>query len=151
MRRKTVDTIPILIDAIKNILSAFSKSRSLPSGLIQRANIILLSSQGMLYWLHSTEKTENPDSFVQKVNEICALYHDAQNLSRDGSHVVSTDEMTGVQALEHKYPDKLPLPGQCAKMEFEYAFFLPFCLIRLILSYLYCKLLRFFYYDTRTL
>lgn len=28
--------------------------------------------------------------------------------------------MTGVQALEHKYPDKLPLPGQCAKMEFEY-------------------------------
>ena len=34
--------------------------------------------------------------------------------------VVSTDEMTGVQALEHKYPDKLPLPGQDAKMEFEY-------------------------------
>ena len=34
--------------------------------------------------------------------------------------VVSTDEMTGVQALEHKYPDKLPLPGQTAKMEFEY-------------------------------
>ena len=28
--------------------------------------------------------------------------------------------MTGVQALEHKYPDKLPLPSQCAKMEFEY-------------------------------
>ncbi len=36
------------------------------------------------------------------------------------THVVSTDEMTGIQALEHKYPDKLPLPGQCAKMEFEY-------------------------------
>ena len=34
--------------------------------------------------------------------------------------VVSTDEMTGVQALEHRYPDKLPLPGQDAKMEFEY-------------------------------
>lgn len=28
--------------------------------------------------------------------------------------------MTGIQALEHKYPDKLPLPEQCAKMEFEY-------------------------------
>lgn len=28
--------------------------------------------------------------------------------------------MTGVQALEHKYPDKLPLPGQTAKMDFEY-------------------------------
>jgi len=28
--------------------------------------------------------------------------------------------MTGVQALERKYPDKLPLPGKYAKMEFEY-------------------------------
>ena len=28
--------------------------------------------------------------------------------------------MTGIQALEHKYPEKLPLPGQCAKVEFEY-------------------------------
>lgn len=28
--------------------------------------------------------------------------------------------MTGIQALEHKYPDKLPIPGMCAKMEFEY-------------------------------
>ncbi len=28
--------------------------------------------------------------------------------------------MTGIQALEHKYSDKPPLPGQCAKMEFEY-------------------------------
>lgn len=33
--------------------------------------------------------------------------------------LVSTDEMTGIQALEHKYPDKLPLPNQYAKMEFE--------------------------------
>lgn len=48
MRRKTVDTIPVLTDAIRNILSAFSKSRSLPSGLVQRANIILLASQGDL-------------------------------------------------------------------------------------------------------
>ena len=48
MRRKTVDTIPVLTDAIKNILLAFSKSRSLPSGLVQRANIVLLSSKGVL-------------------------------------------------------------------------------------------------------
>ncbi|MBE7728132.1 MAG: helix-turn-helix domain-containing protein, partial [Enterocloster citroniae] len=27
MRRKTIDTIPVLSDAMKNILSAFSKSR----------------------------------------------------------------------------------------------------------------------------
>ena len=54
------------------------------------------------------------------MNEICGLYQNARELSREGAHVVSTDEMTGIQALEHKYPDKLPLPGQCAKTEFEY-------------------------------
>ncbi len=48
MRRKTIDTIPVLTDTMKNILSAFSKSRSLPSGLVQRANVILLASQGAL-------------------------------------------------------------------------------------------------------
>ena len=48
MRRKTIDTIPVLSDAMKNILSAFSKSRSLPSGLVKRARIILLASQGEL-------------------------------------------------------------------------------------------------------
>ena len=48
------------------------------------------------------------------------MYLDSIGLMEEGTCVVSTDEMTGVQALEHKYPDKLPLPGQEAKMEFEY-------------------------------
>ncbi|MFR3625689.1 hypothetical protein [Eisenbergiella massiliensis] len=30
------------------------------------------------------------------------------------------DEMTGIQALEHKFPDKLPLPGHPAARDFEY-------------------------------
>ena len=48
MRGKTIDTIPVLSDALKNILSAFSNSRSLPSGLVKRASIVLLASQGEL-------------------------------------------------------------------------------------------------------
>lgn len=72
------------------------------------------------YRLHSSEKEEDPESFTQKVNEICGIYQKAQESSREGQHIISTDEMTGIQALEHKYPDKLPLPGQCAKTEFEY-------------------------------
>ncbi len=72
------------------------------------------------YWLHSTEKEEEPEVFAKKVNEICDVYRNAQENSQKGDHTVSTDEMTGIQALEHKYPDKPPLPGQCAKMEFEY-------------------------------
>jgi hypothetical protein len=58
--------------------------------------------------------------FAEKVNEICELYINSQNLRNEDINVISVDEMTGVQALEHKYPDKLPLPGQNAKMEFEY-------------------------------
>ncbi len=54
MRRKTIDTIPVLTDTMKNILSAFSKSRPLPSSLVQRANIIL-ASQGALNQTISAE------------------------------------------------------------------------------------------------
>ena len=74
----------------------------------------------MRYWLHSSEKDDNPETYAEKVNEICDLYQHAQELEDGGTHIVSTDEMTGIQALEHKYPDKLPVPGQCAKQEFEY-------------------------------
>ncbi len=72
------------------------------------------------YWLHSTEKEEEPEVFAEKVNEICDVYHNAQENSKKGDYTISTDEMTGIQALEHKYPDKPPVPRQCAKMEFEY-------------------------------
>ena len=54
------------------------------------------------------------------MNEICDLYLNSTSLLDAGINVISTDEMTGIQALEHKYPDKLPLPGQVAKIEFEY-------------------------------
>lgn len=46
MRKKTIDTIPVLSDSMKTILSSFSRSRSLPASLVKRSNIILLSSQG---------------------------------------------------------------------------------------------------------
>jgi len=48
------------------------------------------------------------------------LYRDALSLTQQGERIVSTDEMTGVQALEHKYPG-LPLaPGKVERIEFEY-------------------------------
>lgn len=72
------------------------------------------------YWLNSPEKQEDPDSFAEKVNEICELYENAIVQVEQRVHTVSTDEMTGIQALEHRYPDKLPLPGKIAKTEFEY-------------------------------
>lgn len=46
MRRKTVETIPVLSDTIKRILTSFSRSRTLPSSLVKRSTIVLLASEG---------------------------------------------------------------------------------------------------------
>ncbi len=43
---------------------------------------------------------------------MCSLYREAQELSRAGERVLSTDEMTGVQALERKHPTLPMLPGK---------------------------------------
>jgi hypothetical protein len=51
---------------------------------------------------------------------VCALYEAAPALANNGERVLSTDEITGVQALERKHPG-LPLaPGKVARREFEY-------------------------------
>ena len=71
------------------------------------------------YWLHSSEKVDSPETFAEKVNEICTVYHEAEAVREKGGHTISVDEMTGIQALEHKYPDKPVMPGKAARMEFE--------------------------------
>ena len=37
-----------------------------------------------------------------------------------GGHIMSTDEMTGIQALERIAPTKVMQPGQVERREFEY-------------------------------
>ncbi len=46
------------------------------------------------------------------MNEICSIYHEAEAVHEAGGHTVSVDEMTGIQALEHKYPDKTGNAGE---------------------------------------
>lgn len=48
------------------------------------------------------------------------LYQQAIDLKAKGERVISSDEMTGIQALERKSVDKLMKPGQLVKREFEY-------------------------------
>lgn len=51
---------------------------------------------------------------------LCTLYEQAPHLAHEGEQTVSTDELTGVQALERKHPG-LPLtPGKVERREFEY-------------------------------
>ena len=51
---------------------------------------------------------------------VCALYHQAQALQAQGVHVVSTDEKTGIQALERAHPTRPMLPGFVERPEYEY-------------------------------
>lgn len=65
--------------------------------------------------------TPEPDErFDEKVADINGLYQESPELAKQGEAVMSTDEMTGVQALERKHPG-LPLaPGKVERREFEY-------------------------------
>lgn len=50
----------------------------------------------------------------------CQVYEQAPERTKQGERTMSTDEMTGVQALERKHPG-LPLaPGKVERREFEY-------------------------------
>lgn len=65
--------------------------------------------------------TPEPDpASADKIADINALYQSAQARAQRGEATVSTDEMTGVQALERKHPDLPMQPGQVLRREFEY-------------------------------
>ena len=54
------------------------------------------------------------------MNDINALYKQAPELAKKGEAVLSTDEMTGVQALERKHPGQPLAAGKVERREFEY-------------------------------
>lgn len=64
--------------------------------------------------------TEPDERFDEKVKDINTIYQQAPELSQQGEAVMSTDEMTGVQALERKHPGLPMLPGHVERREFEY-------------------------------
>ena len=74
-------------------------ARSTISQLLKEAKIKPHLSR---YWLNAQPKDEAV--FDAQVRAICALYRQATQLHKLGIHLVSTDEKTGIQALQHKYP-----------------------------------------------
>lgn len=70
------------------------------------------------YWLNANPI--DPQAFRAQVKDICELYLDAADLEASGTHVVSIDEMTGIQALERAYPTQAMTPGHVELTEFEY-------------------------------
>jgi transposase len=68
------------------------------------------------YWL----TPPNDEQFDDKVRDICSIYRQAPALASQGERVISTDELTGVQALE-RVSANLPLAeGKVERREFEY-------------------------------
>jgi transposase len=70
------------------------------------------------YWLNPDEQDA---AFVQQVQFVCAVYRDAPQLRLQfGTYTVSTDEKTGIQALERCAATKPTTVGRVELREFEY-------------------------------
>jgi transposase len=69
-------------------------------------------------WLNTTEK--DPQKFQAEVENVCRTYLEAAQAAADGTHTVSVDEATALQAIERSAPDKPAQPDRVPKQEFEY-------------------------------
>jgi len=70
------------------------------------------------YWLNA--KPDDPETFAKESKTVCDVYRQAPQLHQEGVSIVSTDEKTGIQALERKHPTKPMKPGKVERQEFEY-------------------------------
>jgi transposase len=65
-------------------------------------------------------KYDDPETFNKQINGVCDVYAMAPSAHENGVHIVSTDEMTGIQALERLHPTLPMEPGKPERREFEY-------------------------------
>ncbi|MHC4073028.1 MAG: IS630 family transposase [Planctomycetota bacterium] len=72
------------------------------------------------YWLNH-ERDRDPQAFDAAVHEVCQVYRQAPARHDQGVHTVSTDEKTGMQALERLHPTRPTKPGLIERWEFEYS------------------------------
>lgn len=67
-------------------------------------------------WLTPPEEAD----FDATVAHLCTLYQEAPALAAQGERVISTDELSGVQALERLHPNLPMRAGHVERREFEY-------------------------------
>ena len=72
-----------------------------------------------MYWLNH-QRAQDPTGFDAAVHAVCEVYRHAPHLHAQGGHVVSTDEKTGMQALERLHATRPTKPGLIERWEFEY-------------------------------
>jgi DDE superfamily endonuclease len=74
----------------------------------------------MRYWLNSPDKKIDPVEFEKCAATVCQTYADAPALHEKGTHTLSTDEKTGMQALQ-RAAETLPMkPGLIERQEADY-------------------------------
>ena len=72
----------------------------------------------MEYWLNA--KPDDPVAFAAQVTAVCEVYQRAPAIAEQGGHVISTDEKTGIQALERAAPTLPMQPGVVERPEYAY-------------------------------
>ena len=72
----------------------------------------------MEYWLNA--KPDDPVAVTAQVAAVCAAYQQAPAVAQAGGHVISTDEKTGIQALERAAPTLPMKPGLVERPEYAY-------------------------------
>jgi hypothetical protein len=105
-------TLSDIAATILNQVSHEAISRSTVWRILDNAD---LKPHKSVYWLNS----HDPD-FDEKAREICQLYVEAPQLYQEGRLVICTDEKTGMQILERKYPTRPVESGKPERREHEY-------------------------------
>jgi len=100
-----------LVDALAQ-RRTWTMSRSSLWRILEEAD---LKPHRSVYWLNS----HDPD-FEAKAHDICSFYLHALRFFEQGRVVICTDEKTGMQILQRKYPTQPMAPGKPEKREHEY-------------------------------
>jgi len=104
MRKRTVDTIPVLTEKMYEILDRFSRSRCLPASLVKRSQIIMMSSQGetnqnisAAIGLHYDNVATWRNRFLENHSKLVELESvDAEKLSDEIVRILSDEKRPGV-------------------------------------------------------
>ena len=93
-----------------------SISRSWVNELLRKVELKPHQRKG---WCFTTEKDQ--ERFQEQVEEVCQTYLNASAAFQENhTRTISVDEMTSLQANEHRRKVKRPKPGQIGKQECQY-------------------------------
>jgi len=81
------------------------------------------------YWLTSQDKTRDKEAYDLAIREVCNVYTNALRLGKNGVHIISVDEKSGMQAKEWIRPNLPVTEGIVERQDPEYVRHGTLCLI----------------------